>query len=59
MLPIRKRMKKKTRHYLLRKKMNVLQKTNNNKKNYVFLEDVIQIKDRFLNVIRLFPEALN
>lgn len=59
MLLVRKPIKKISRHYSLRKKVNALKKTSNDKKIYVWVEDVIQKNDRYLNVINLFPEGLN
>lgn len=59
MLSIRKKIKKTNRHYSLRKKVNFLKKTSNDKRIYVWVEDVIQKNDRYLNVINLFPENLN
>ncbi len=60
MLLVRKPIKKTNRHYSLRKKVNGLKKTSNDKKIYVWAEDVIQKNDRYLNVITLFPpESLN
>jgi hypothetical protein len=53
MLPIRKRIKKTSRHSL-RKKINGLKKTSNDKKIYVGPEKAKQKKD-CLNVITLFP----
>lgn len=54
MLSIRKRIKKTNRHYSLRKKVNGLKKTCNDKKIYSWSEEVKQENDH-LNVIRLFP----
>ena len=54
MLSIRKRIKKNNRYYSLRKKVNALKKTCNDKKNYSCFEDAKQKNDN-LNVIRLFP----
>ncbi len=56
MLLVRKPIKKTNRHYSLRKKVNSLKKTSD-KKNYVWVEDVVQKNDHYLNVINLFPEA--
>ncbi len=53
MLSIRKRIKKTKRYYSLRKKVNGLKKTSNDKKIYVCNEDAKQKKD-FVNVIK-FP----
>lgn len=54
MLSIRKRIKKVNRHYSLRKKINELKKTCNDKKIYSESEDAKQINDP-LSVIMLFP----
>lgn len=59
MLLVRKPIKKTSRHYSLRKKVNAFKKTSNDKRIYIWVEDVIQKNDRYLNVINLFPENLN
>lgn len=54
MLPIRKRIKKTSHHYSLRKKISGLKKTSNDQKIYAGVEEAIQKNDS-LNVITLFP----
>jgi hypothetical protein len=54
MLMIRKRIKKTSRHYSLRKKLNSLKKTSNDQKIYVGAEEAKQ-KNDCLKVITLFP----
>jgi hypothetical protein len=55
MLLIRTRIKKTLRKYPLRKKVHGVRKTSNDKKIYVWSEDVMQKKDGSLNIITLFP----
>lgn len=54
MLPIRKRIKKTSRHYSLRKKLNGLKNTSNDQKIYVGVEETKQRNDH-LDIITLFP----
>lgn len=55
MLLIRTRIKKTLRKYPLRKKMHGVRKTSNDKKIYVWSEDLLQKNNASLNVITLFP----